>query len=112
MQHHLKNVDSILTQWREYKRAVPTYGAIVLDEDLTHVLLVQSFLAKSSWGFPKGKVNEEEPPAKCAVREVRLGLLPQNICTYVPKLKSVWNLKSNCSSMSASKLLCFIVSGI
>ena len=70
MQHHLKNVDSILTQWREYKRAVPTYGAIVLDQDLTHVLLVQSYLAKSSWGFPKGKVNEEEPPAKCAVREV------------------------------------------
>lgn len=70
MQHHLKNVDSILAEWREYKRAVPTYGAIVLDKDLTHVLLVQSYLAKSSWGFPKGKVNEEEPPARCAVREV------------------------------------------
>ncbi|KAK3909378.1 m7GpppN-mRNA hydrolase [Frankliniella fusca] len=70
LRHHLKNVDSILTEWREYKRAVPTYGAIVLDEDLSHVLLVQSFMAKSSWGFPKGKVNEEEPPVRCAVREV------------------------------------------
>ncbi len=25
------------------------------------VLLVQGFWSKSSWGFPKGKVNEEEP---------------------------------------------------
>lgn len=34
------------------------------------VLLVQGFWSKSSWGFPKGKVNEGEDPARCAVREV------------------------------------------
>lgn len=37
---------------------------------MSHVLLVQSYFAKSSWGFPKGKVNEEEDPAHCAIREV------------------------------------------
>jgi mRNA-decapping enzyme subunit 2 len=56
--------------WRDYKQAVPTYGAIVLDEDLSNVLLVQGYYAKSSWGFPKGKVNEEEEPIHCACREV------------------------------------------
>lgn len=35
------------------------------------VLLVQGYLAKSGWGFPKGKVNEDEAPHDCAVREVR-----------------------------------------
>nr|CAG4639252.1 EOG090X07NG [Daphnia magna] len=59
-----------LEQFREYKQAVPTFGAILLNEELTHVLLVQGFWSKSSWGFPKGKVNEGEDPARCAVREV------------------------------------------
>lgn len=67
---HTKNLDVVLEQWREYKQSVPTYGAILLNEDLTQVLLVQSYWAKSSWGFPKGKVNEEEDPSHCAVREV------------------------------------------
>ncbi|XP_011499101.1 PREDICTED: m7GpppN-mRNA hydrolase [Ceratosolen solmsi marchali] len=67
---HVPRVDVILDQWREYKQNVPTFGAIVLNEDLTKVLLVQSYWAKSSWGFPKGKINEDEDPSHCAVREV------------------------------------------
>lgn len=67
---HVANIDSILEQWRDYKQNVPTFGAIVLNEDLTKVLLVQSYWAKSSWSFPKGKVNEDEDPSRCAVREV------------------------------------------
>ncbi|XP_017793788.1 PREDICTED: m7GpppN-mRNA hydrolase [Habropoda laboriosa] len=67
---HVANIDNILEQWREYKQNVPTFGAIVLNEDLTKVLLVQSYWAKSSWSFPKGKVNEDEDPSHCAVREV------------------------------------------
>lgn len=37
---------------------------------LLQALLVQGYLAKSGWGFPKGKVNEDEAPHDCAVREV------------------------------------------
>lgn len=51
--------------------AVPTYGAILLDEKMENVLLVQGYWARSSWGFPKGKVNKEERPHDCAVREVQ-----------------------------------------
>jgi len=32
---------------------------------------VQGYLVKASWGFPKGKVNQDEAPVDCAVREVR-----------------------------------------
>ncbi|KAJ8944900.1 hypothetical protein NQ318_012709 [Aromia moschata] len=63
-------LNEILKEWKEYKQSVPTYGAIILSENMSHVLLVQSYWAKSSWGFPKGKVNEEEDPAHCAIREV------------------------------------------
>lgn len=63
-------MNEILNEWKEYKQSVPTYGAIIFSENMSHVLLVQSYWAKSSWGFPKGKLNLEEDPAHCAVREV------------------------------------------
>lgn len=63
-------VDKILENWRTYKMSVPTYGGILLDPEIKYVLLVQGFWTKSSWGFPKGKVNEEEAPHDCAIREV------------------------------------------
>lgn len=50
--------------------SVPTYGTILLTSDMKNCLLVQSFFAKNSWSFPKGKVNENEDPVKCAIREV------------------------------------------
>ncbi len=59
-----------MSKWRVFKHAVPTNGAIILDESMRYVLLVQGFWAKASWGFPKGKVVEEESEAKCAIREV------------------------------------------
>lgn len=67
---HLDNLDSILAEWKEYKMSVPTYGAILMTADYKHVLLVQSYFAKNSWGFPKGKVNEKEEALHCAIREV------------------------------------------
>uniref|UniRef100_A0AAQ4PET8 m7GpppN-mRNA hydrolase n=1 Tax=Gasterosteus aculeatus aculeatus TaxID=481459 RepID=A0AAQ4PET8_GASAC len=67
---HGEDVQKILEQWKEYKMGVPTFGAIILDEALENALLVQGYLAKSGWGFPKGKVNEDEAPHDCAVREV------------------------------------------
>ncbi|XP_011299146.1 m7GpppN-mRNA hydrolase isoform X1 [Fopius arisanus] len=70
LQPNLSRIDSVLDQWREYKQSVPTFGAIVLNEDMTKVLLVQNYWARNSWGFPKGKVNEDEDPSHCAVREV------------------------------------------
>lgn len=66
----LPHLDVYYDKWKEYKMSVPTYGAILLNEDMTKVLLVQSYFERTSWGFPKGKVNEDEDPVKCAVREV------------------------------------------
>lgn len=37
-----------------------------------YVLLVQTFYSKDLWGFPKGKIEEEnEEPRQCAIREVQ-----------------------------------------
>ena len=73
----------------QYKTRVPVCGAIMLNETwekvryirfvfliFQHPILFQCILVKgwkssSGWGFPKGKINEHEPPHECAVREVR-----------------------------------------
>ncbi len=40
--------------------------------DLLQCVLVKGWKASSGWGFPKGKINESEPQATCAIREVLL----------------------------------------
>ena len=37
---------------------------------LLQCLLVQPYMSRTSWGFPKGKVNKDEKEFNCAVREV------------------------------------------
>ena len=32
--------------------------------------MVKGYKSGSSWGFPKGKINKDEPEMECAVREV------------------------------------------
>lgn len=70
LQPYAVNVDIILAQWNNYKREVPTYGAVILDESLSKVLLVRGWNSKS-WGWPKGKVNKNEDHLLCAAREVQ-----------------------------------------
>lgn len=67
----LSKLDDIMKEFKEYKSNVPTYGAIILDKNLERCLLVQGFYSRNSWGFPKGKVNHNEPPIMCAIREVK-----------------------------------------
>ncbi|BFY98503.1 hypothetical protein BsWGS_01543 [Bradybaena similaris] len=62
--------DKHFDAWRQYKKTIATCGAIILDKELKHVLLVQSFTSKNSWGFPKGKINQNEALLECAAREV------------------------------------------
>ncbi|GBG29035.1 mRNA decapping complex subunit 2 [Hondaea fermentalgiana] len=56
-------------QFREYRARIPVYGAVLLNQDMTRVLLVKGFKG-NSWGYPKGKVNQHEEDVTCAVREV------------------------------------------
>ncbi|CAL1695772.1 unnamed protein product [Somion occarium] len=53
-----------------YKTRVPVCGAIMLNETWDKCLLVKGWKSTSAWSFPKGKINEQEPRHRCAVREV------------------------------------------
>jgi len=59
----------LFEDFRAYKGKIPVAGCILLDPSLTKVVLVQNW-AKTSWGLPKGKINQHERPCQCAAREV------------------------------------------
>ena len=68
LRHHVDIVEEVIADFMDYKRSVPTYGVILLNSSLDKVLLVQSY-KRARWGFPKGKVNENELGEVCAARE-------------------------------------------
>ncbi|KAG0212763.1 mRNA-decapping enzyme subunit 2 [Mortierella sp. GBA30] len=62
--------ETAFANFMEYKIRVPVCGAIILNETMDKCILVKGWTARSGWGFPKGKINKDEPDTSCAVREV------------------------------------------
>lgn len=58
-------------KFNKYKATIPVRGAIILNEKMTKVLMVKGCGPKPSWGFPRGKIQKDEPDYKCAIREVK-----------------------------------------
>ena len=56
-----------------WTQGIPVVGAILVSPGLDRCLLVRGWGTQASWGFPRGKINEHEPDAACAAREVRGG---------------------------------------
>jgi mRNA-decapping enzyme subunit 2 len=56
-------------QFMDYKTRVPVRGAIMLNQDMTHAVLVKGWKKSAKWSFPRGKINKDEPDLDCAVRE-------------------------------------------
>ena len=65
-------VQRAMDAYTALKCSIPTYGAILLNNDCTKTILVKGKGQKgrSSWTFPKGKQEKDESPINCAVREV------------------------------------------
>lgn len=63
-------VDEIYRNFVTYKLSIPTGGLIILNPQMDKVLLVTGWNSGNTWGFPKGKINKNEPERECAAREV------------------------------------------
>jgi len=70
LQKYSDKHEKAFSDFIRYKIRVPVCGAIILNEKMDKCLLVKGWSARSGWGFPKGKINKEEPDIDCAVREV------------------------------------------
>ena len=60
--------EELFEDFSRYKSMIPVYGVIMLSPDTKKMVLVCSYKG-NSWGFPRGKVNQNEPPLTAAVRE-------------------------------------------
>lgn len=69
LQPYASGVSSIYKDFKQYKSSVPVCGCILMNSKLTKVVLVLGYGSKS-WGFPRGKINKDEQPSACALREV------------------------------------------
>ncbi|KAH8087546.1 Dcp2, box A domain-containing protein [Filobasidium floriforme] len=64
------NYERLWERFMKYKNRVPVCGGILLDSACEMCVLVKGWKSGASWGFPKGKINDEEERWGCAVREV------------------------------------------
>ncbi|CAI2167837.1 9478_t:CDS:2 [Funneliformis geosporum] len=62
--------EKAFADFMQYKIRVPVCGAIMLNETMEKCVLVKGWSSRSGWGFPKGKINKDEPDSICAAREV------------------------------------------
>ncbi|EPQ31704.1 uncharacterized protein PFL1_01037 [Pseudozyma flocculosa PF-1] len=65
-----QDLEAAFDDFMKYKTRVPVCGAILLAQDWNKCLLVKGWKSSAAWGFPKGKINQDEPERDCAIREV------------------------------------------
>ncbi|KAH9950355.1 pyrophosphatase DCP2 [Amylocystis lapponica] len=70
LHHWAQDHERAFASFMQYKTRVPVCGAIMLDATWEKCVLVKGWKSSAGWGFPKGKINEQEPRPHCAVREV------------------------------------------
>lgn len=63
----IEDLEQLLTLWKEHKRTLPRFGAILLNKKKSHVLMVK---CGTTWGFPRGKREGREKHHQAAQREV------------------------------------------
>ena len=91
-----------------YKFSVPCAGAILLNPDMDKVILVKGMAKNSSWGFPKGKINDGEKMTTCAAREVEeeIGV---NISSWIDENEFVFHTKKGVTKQETTL---YIVPGV
>uniref|UniRef100_A0ABD2XF94 Nudix hydrolase domain-containing protein n=1 Tax=Trichogramma kaykai TaxID=54128 RepID=A0ABD2XF94_9HYME len=69
LKHRRYRISQWTSSFKNFKRTVPTCGAMIFNENFSEILLVEDLYWKT-WNFPRGKINDEELPFSCATREV------------------------------------------
>ncbi|KAM0747978.1 DCP2-domain-containing protein [Meredithblackwellia eburnea MCA 4105] len=64
-------VNEVWDNFMDYKTKVPVCGAVLISHRWDKVLMVKGYKSGAAWSFPRGKINQDETEAACAVREVQ-----------------------------------------
>ena len=92
LHRYMASGEQMISDFIKYKIQVPACGAILLNKKMNKVsrvgirgggqsvlrtccqcLMVKGWNSKSAWGFPRGKIDEDEEKSACAIREVQRG---------------------------------------
>jgi ADP-ribose pyrophosphatase YjhB (NUDIX family) len=57
-----------MADFREYRVKISTCGGILMNKEMTKVVLVQGF--GGDWSFPRGKIKQDEQLTECGIRQV------------------------------------------
>lgn len=68
LQPYLSRFEELYADFQKYLAGVPVCGCILLNEALTHCVVVRSWEGKT-YTFPRGKINKAENQLDCAIRE-------------------------------------------
>ena len=55
----------------EFKMSQPVAGGVLVNDKMTHLLMVRNTLCPNGWTFPKTKLNKGETPEEAAIRSVQ-----------------------------------------
>lgn len=73
------------------------------------MLLVQTICAQGLWGFPKGKIEDNEDPLQCAIREVE----EETGYDISPLIKEEWYVEGTWQNFTSSGFTgLYIISGV
>ena len=70
LKEFIPDFETAFRDYNSYRKCIPVCGFIMLSKDMDKILLVKSRYS-DYWGFPKGKINENEDYLKCAIRETQ-----------------------------------------
>ena len=104
-------------KFKEYSASIPRYGTILVNENMTHMLLVSN-LANKSYSFPKGKINQNESGIDCAAREAyeETGYNPRTLLSesmaIISSSSSSSSYNDNNTDLSSGFLKLYVAIGV
>uniref|UniRef100_A0A0N5BAV8 mRNA-decapping enzyme 2 n=1 Tax=Strongyloides papillosus TaxID=174720 RepID=A0A0N5BAV8_STREA len=69
LEHFKDQSHNALEVFKQYKKNIPTCGTIIVDSSLEYCLVLSMYSSSKNFGFPKGKINQNEDLVDCAIRE-------------------------------------------
>eukprot|EP00033_Pygsuia_biforma_P004706 GCRY01005159.1.p1 GENE.GCRY01005159.1~~GCRY01005159.1.p1 ORF type:complete len:260 (-),score=21.90 GCRY01005159.1:257-1036(-) len=71
LKEHEDDYYNYFLEYLKHKKSADVYGGVLLNPTMTKCIIVKGFAKHSSWSFPRGKIDYEEEPHDCAIREVQ-----------------------------------------
>jgi mRNA-decapping enzyme subunit 2 len=87
-----KDFETHFAAYQEHVQGLPVCGVILLNREMTEVVLVKGTKKAASWSFPKGKKRKDESDEACASREAKeeLGVnVSAEALTFLPSFSAI-----------------------